>query len=318
MTLLEAFEQGNIRALSRIVSYVENEAEEYQALLGRLYAKVGRSLRIGITGPPGAGKSTLVNCLAHEFLNEGKRVGIVAVDPTSPFTGGALLGDRVRMNEFPSDGRVYFRSMATRGATGGLTDATDNITVVYDAFGFDITLIETVGVGQVELDIVDACDVVVVVIVPESGDSVQTMKAGLMEIADIFCVNKADRPGAERIAAEIQMAMDARAKVPGAWGVPVIPTEATNRKNIDKLHQRIQEFVTRTKASGQFEKHRREQVRLKLLHVVRQRFQREFLEHFVSDAELDRLVEEVQSGRSNPYLAGGQLYRHFSERTSGA
>ena len=315
MTVLESFEQGDIRALSRVVSHVENEAEQFQELLGRLYAKVGRALRIGITGPPGSGKSTLVNALTNEFLKEGKRIGIIAVDPTSPFTGGALLGDRVRMNEFPPDGRVYFRSMATRGATGGLAAATDNVTVVYDAFGFDITLIETVGVGQVELDIIDTCDVVVVVIVPESGDSVQTMKAGLMEIADIFCVNKSDRPGAERIAAELHMAVDSRKKSPGAWQLPIISTEAVNRKNVDRLHLKINEFVDFIRQNGQFDKHRREQLKLKLLHIVKQRFQREFLEHLTVDSELDRIADTIRSGKANPYSAGDELYQRFARKS---
>lgn len=314
MTILETFEQGDIRALSRVVSYVENETDRFQDVLARLYPKVGRALRIGITGPPGSGKSTLVNALTHEFLRESKRIGIIAVDPTSPFTGGALLGDRVRMNEFPSDGRVYFRSMATRGATGGLAAATDNVTVVYDAFGFDITLIETVGVGQVELDIIDTCDVVVVVLVPESGDSVQTMKAGLMEIADIFCVNKSDRPGAERIAAELHMAVDTRKKIPGAWALPVISTEAVNKKNIDKLYLKIADFVTFIQKNGQFERHRREQLKLKLLQIVKQRFHRELLDHLTVDSELDQIADEIRSGRTNPYAAGEKLYQRFSSK----
>jgi LAO/AO transport system kinase len=295
---------------------VENEAEQFQELLGRLYSKVGRALRIGITGPPGSGKSTLVNALTHEFLKEGKRIGIIAVDPTSPFTGGALLGDRVRMNEFPPDGRVYFRSMATRGATGGLAAATDNITVVYDAFGFDISLIETVGVGQVELDIIDTCDVVVVVIVPESGDSVQTMKAGLMEIADIFVVNKADRPGAERIAAELHQAVDSRKKAQGAWPLPIISTEAVNRKNIDRLHLKILEFTDFIRQNGQFDRHRRRQLKLKLMHIVKQRFQREFLDHLTVDSELDRIADEIRSGRTNPYTAGEELYVRFAKQAA--
>ena len=307
------FESGDIRALSRLVSHVENRADGYQKLLEKMYAKVGRALRVGITGPPGSGKSTLVNLLTHEFIARQQRVGIIAVDPSSPFTGGALLGDRVRMNEFPSDGRVYFRSMATRGATGGLAAATDNVTIVYDAFGFDITLIETVGVGQVELDIIDTCDVVVVVIVPESGDAVQTMKAGLMEIADIFCVNKSDRPGAERIAAELRMAMETRKRVEGAWAPSVIATEAVNRKGIDRLHNEIHRFVDFARSSGQFEKHRREQVRRKILSVLKARFQQEFLDKLASEGHVDEAIEKILNGTDNPYRIGDRLYQQFTK-----
>lgn len=314
MTLLESFYQGDVRALSRIISYIENRDTDYQKLLEEFYRKVGRALRIGVTGPPGSGKSTLVNTLAHEFLQTGKKVGIIAVDPSSPFTGGALLGDRVRMIEFPSDGSVYFRSMATRGATGGLAAATDNVTVVYDAFGFDITLIETVGVGQVELDIIDACDVVVVVIVPESGDAVQTMKAGLMEIADIFCVNKADRPGAERIAAELRQAVSARKHRDGAWAVPVLLTEAINRKNIDKLFAKIHEFVEFSKMNGQFAKHRRRQVERKILSIVRGKFQQDFVNELTSLEEFDRTIDDILEGKTNPFRVGEKLYLRFVEQ----
>jgi LAO/AO transport system kinase len=311
MTVLESFRTGDVRALAKVVSHVENMGEGYQDLLGSLYAQAGRSLRVGITGPPGAGKSTLVNTLAHMYLTEGKRIGIIAVDPTSPFTGGALLGDRVRMNEFPMDGSVFFRSMATRGATGGLATATDNVTVVYDAFGFDITLIETVGVGQVELDIVDSCDTVVVVIVPESGDSVQTMKAGLMEIADIFCVNKADRPGAERIAAELQMAMDAKKKTVGGWPAPVIQTEAITKKNVDRLFIKINEHIEFQRSHGLFERHRRDQVKRKIVNILRARFDREFLDRVTAHTEFDRLVDAIISGETNPFRVGDDLYRQF-------
>lgn len=313
MTLYESFQQGDIRALSRLVSHVENRADGYQKLLEKMYASVGRALRVGITGPPGSGKSTLVNQLTHEFIARQQRVGIIAVDPSSPFTGGALLGDRVRMNEFPSDGRVYFRSMATRGATGGLAAATDNVTIVYDAFGFDITLIETVGVGQVELDIIDTCDVVVVVIVPESGDAVQTMKAGLMEIADIFCVNKSDRPGAERIAAELRMAMETRKRVEGAWAPSVIATEAVNRKGIDRLHNEINRFVEFARSNGQFEKHRREQVRRKILSVLKARFQQEFLDKLAGEGHVDEAIEKILNGTDNPYRIGDLLYQQFTK-----
>jgi LAO/AO transport system kinase len=312
MNSLEGFAQGDIRSLSRIVSQVENRTDGFRELLGSLYPKAGRSIRIGITGPPGSGKSTLVNGLAHLYLKETKKVGILAVDPSSPFTGGALLGDRVRMNEFPTDGSIYFRSMATRGATGGLSAASDDVAIVYDAFGFDVTIMETVGVGQVELDVIDACDTVVVVIVPESGDAVQTMKAGLMEIADVFCVNKSDRPGSERIAAELNQTLSLRKKIEGGWSVPVVPTEATNKKNIDLLYQRIGEHLQFIRSNGQFERHRREQLRKKLLHHLQSRFEREFLESLGSQSEFDRIIDDIIAGKSDPYKSGDLLYSRFA------
>ncbi len=311
MTVLDEFFAGEIRALAKIISAVENHSEGYQNLVGRLYARAGKAVRIGITGPPGSGKSTLVNCLAHEFLNQGKRVGIIAVDPTSPFTGGALLGDRVRMNEFPSDGSVYFRSMATRGAGGGLASATDNVAVVYDAFGFDITLIETVGVGQVELDIIDTCDTVVVVIVPESGDAVQTMKAGLMEIGDIFCINKADRPGSERIAADLRHTLSVRKKIEGRWDPPVEMTEAQNRKGIDKLVQKIDAHLSFLHSSGSFAAHRREQIKKKILHILTERFKEEFVADITRRSHLDQTADEILKGTTNPYAVSAKLYEGF-------
>jgi LAO/AO transport system kinase len=312
MDILKRFYNGDVRSLSRIVSFVENRSDGYRDLLAKMYKSVGRSLRIGITGPPGAGKSTLVNCLITEFLKLDKKIGVIAVDPTSPFTGGALLGDRVRMNEFSGEDRVYFRSMATRGASGGLTAATNNVTVIYDAFGFDITLIETVGVGQVELDIVDNCDVVVVVMVPESGDAVQTMKAGLMEIANIFCVNKADRPGSERIVSELRQAMEHRKKYETDWKISVIPTEAVNGKNINKLMAKIFAYVDFVKANGEFETHRRNQIQKQIMNVLQFRFQRDFVEKLKNNPEFKTIIDEIFSGKSDPYSIGDQLYRKFS------
>jgi LAO/AO transport system kinase len=311
MTVVDSFFEGNIRSLSKIISFVEDKQDGYQDLLGRLYSHVGHSLRIGITGPPGAGKSTIVNGLARQFLSQGKKVGVIAVDPTSPFTGGALLGDRVRLSDLPTDGRFFFRSMATRGATGGLAEATGNATVIYDAFGFDITLIETVGVGQVELDVVDACDSVVVVIVPESGDAVQTMKAGLMEIADTFCVNKADRPGAEQLVADLRYALRTFAKPKANWKVPVLATEAVNGKNIPELREKIEAHIQAGQESGDFEAHRNRQLKKKILNIIKSRFQRDFLERLSSEMEFDQVVNGVLSGDTNPYKISEELYRQF-------
>jgi LAO/AO transport system kinase len=222
--LLDRFRARQRAALARVISIVENQREGFHAVLHELHAGVVEARLIGITGPPGAGKSTITAALIERFRGRGQTVGVIAVDPTSPYTGGALLGDRIRMNEVAQDDGVFIRSMATRGALGGLAAATREVIDVVAAYGFDVILVETVGVGQSELDIAAAADSTVVVLVPESGDSIQTMKAGLMEAADLFVVNKADRPGAPRLAREVEMMLhlrlgDAMKSIPAHHGV---------------------------------------------------------------------------------------------------
>lgn len=221
--LLDLFESGQSAALARAVSIVENQRAGFDLLMNALHHKLGGARRIGVTGPPGAGKSTIATQLVAAWRAQGKRVGVVAVDPTSPFTGGALLGDRIRMESVALDPGVFIRSMATRGSLGGLAAATRDVCDVLDAFGFDVILIETVGVGQSELDVARTADCTVVVLVPESGDSIQTLKAGVMEIADVFVVNKADRPGADRLGNDIELMlglrMGAAGNVPAHHGV---------------------------------------------------------------------------------------------------
>ncbi len=315
MVSLDKFYKGNIRALSQLISAIEYQQNGVHKTLGEIFPKAASSIKIGITGPPGAGKSTLVNSLAHQFIDSGSKVGILAVDPTSPFTGGALLGDRVRMNEFPIDGRVYFRSMATRGSSGGLSAATDDAAVALGAFGFDIIIIETVGVGQIELDVIDACDAVLVVVVPESGDSVQTMKAGLMEIGNIFVVNKSDRSGADRMAAEIRYAIDTWKKIDTEWEIPVVNTDATSGKNLDKLFESINKYINYIKDSGKLDVKRFDQVSKKILFVIQNRFAREFSDYVSSDINIDSIVEDIVKGSANPYDAAEEIYsRLLSER----
>ncbi len=208
--LLAEFDAGRRTALARVISVIENERDGHEAVLRTLHYRLGHAHRIGITGPPGAGKSTLSAALIQRLRQRDESVGVVAVDPTSPFTGGALLGDRIRMNDIAQDDGVFIRSMATRGSLGGLAVTTKEVADVLDAFGFDRVLLETVGVGQSELDIAATADTTIVILVPESGDSIQTMKAGLMEAADLFVVNKADRPGADRLAHEVEMMLHLR------------------------------------------------------------------------------------------------------------
>ena len=222
--LIADLEARRPAALARAISIVENQRQGFDTLLGALHPRIGRGRRIGITGPPGAGKSTVTTQLATQYREAGLTVGIVAVDPTSPFTGGALLGDRIRMESVALDPGVYIRSLATRGSLGGLSASTRAVADVLDAYGFDRILMETVGVGQSELDIARSADSTVVILVPESGDSIQTLKAGLMEIADIFVVNKADRPGADRVRTDIELMLGMRSgealrNVPAHHGV---------------------------------------------------------------------------------------------------
>lgn len=232
--ILEGFEKGDERALARLITFVEN-LWEIDEIFRRIYPKVGKAYRVGITGPPGAGKSTLVDKLAVDLLERGFRVSIIAVDPSSPFTGGAVLGDRLRMVKAMERG-IFIRSMASRGSLGGLAETTGMVADVLDAFGYDMVLIETVGVGQSEVDVVKATDTVVVVLVPEAGDSVQALKAGLMETADVFVVNKADREGADRFIRELSAVVSLS---PNEWKPPIIKTVALSGEGIKDLADAI-------------------------------------------------------------------------------
>lgn len=338
--LLGDFDAGRNAALARVVSIVENHRPGFDRLLARMQPRIGRARRIGITGPPGAGKSTLTTGLARMYREAGLTVGIVAVDPTSPFTGGALLGDRVRMESVALDPGVFIRSMATRGSLGGLAASTREVTDVLDAFGFDRVLIETVGVGQTELDIARTADTSVVVLVPESGDSIQTLKAGLMEIADIFIVNKADRPGADRLRNELELMLGLRngatlknvpahhgldlgramtrdeqlAMNPGRaaraaakagslehWTPAVLRTVGIKSEGLGDVMAALDQHFRYLEASGTLGQRRRARLRERVVDVVGERVHDRLWNDAGTNRWLDDQLAALEAGTTNPF-----------------
>jgi LAO/AO transport system kinase len=301
-------------ALSRIITLVENDHRDSAKILDTLYPMTGKALRVGITGPPGAGKSTLVEQLAFQMRRSSLKVGIVAVDPTSPFSGGALLGDRVRMSRVFLDEGVFIRSMASRGSAGGVAWKTLEVCEVLDAFGCDRILIETVGVGQSELEIADAAHSTVVVLVPESGDGVQAMKAGLMEIGDIFVINKSDRESAELARMALESALELR-ETDNGCRPPVVSTIALEGKGVDELFLKIEERLAFLVSSGKIEMRRRECVRSKIAGILKTRI----LEREWRQGQLQRLIEEettkVLRGASTPYKSAESLFERLGARS---
>ena len=297
--------RGDIRAVARAIRAVEDDWPGSRDLLKRLFPHAGRALTLGITGPPGAGKSTLVDRLTTQFRKAGKTVGVVAVDPTSPFTGGAILGDRIRMQNHATDEGVFIRSMATRGALGGLSATTAAALLVLDASSKDILIVETVGVGQDEVDIASEADVAVVVLVPGLGDEVQALKAGIMEIADVFVVNKADRDGADRLASEIEMMLSLTGDTKGDRP-PVVRTVGVMSQGIDELIKTIDEVRASREASGQFQQRRKDrllrqfetQVEVLVKEKVRRRID-------ALDSSL-KLRDRVQNRTIDPYSAADE------------
>jgi len=297
--LLRDFGAGSKRAVARLISIVENQRAEAHTVLDRLYAGIGRARRIGITGPPGAGKSTLVDQLVLRAVQADRRVGIVAVDPTSPFTGGALLGDRIRLGDAANDARVFFRSLASRGSLGGLSLHTAEVVDVLDAFGCADVLIETVGVGQSELDIAEKAHTTVVVLVPESGDGVQAMKAGLMEIADVFVVNKADRPGAAQLVADLNGTLELRAHE--GWRPVVLQARARDGEGVDELVAALDAHTAWLDQSGERAAKLRRAMESRVRDLVQDRLVRDTFETPETKALFAAGLEAIVSGASTPY-----------------
>jgi LAO/AO transport system kinase len=299
--LVAGVRAGDTRAVARAISLVEDARPEARALLAALFPHAGGSLVVGVTGPPGAGKSSLVDRLTAHLRRQGRTVGIVAVDPTSPFSGGAILGDRIRMQAHATDPGVFIRSMATRGHLGGLAATTDQALLVLSASGKDVILVETVGVGQDEVEIVGTADVSVVVLVPGLGDEVQALKAGIMEIADVFVVNKADRDGVERVVAEIASMLSlasADAEPPA-----VVKTVATRDEGIAELLEAVEAFHQRASESGALAKKRRAQMRRQLEDAVRQRVMGHVFRRVVPPEELERTLERLAARAIDPFTA---------------
>jgi GTPase len=298
--LVERVRSGDVRALARTVSLVENDAASAAEVLSACFPYSGQALRIGITGAPGAGKSTIVDKLARHYRGAGITVGVIAVDPTSPFTGGAILGDRIRMQENLSDPGFYVRSMATRGSLGGLARTTADVASVIEASGKEIVLIETVGVGQDEIDIVRLSDVTIVVLVPGMGDDVQSLKAGIMEIADLFVVNKADRHGADRVEKEVR-AMQSLASSYGDWTPPIVKTIASSGEGIDILIEAIAQTKQWLEKDGRMEVRRRKFWRERITEMMRHALMRQVRRHGLSDEELEAYASRVASKEEDPY-----------------
>jgi LAO/AO transport system kinase len=304
---------GNPRALARVISIVEDRTPESTELLKALFPYSGNAVLLGLTGSPGAGKSTLVDQIARHYRKQGKTIGIVAVDPTSPFSGGAILGDRIRMQSHYADAGIYIRSMATRGSLGGLASTTADVATVLDASGRDLVMIETVGVGQDEVDIVTLADVTVVVLVPGMGDDVQTIKAGIMEIADVFVINKADRDGAERVEREIR-AMQSLAMRSDNWTPPIVKTVASDGTGVPEVLKAIESYQAHLCQNDLGSRRRVENWRKRIAEMLRDALFQRVTSDYLGDGQAERIAAEVAEHKRDPYSLVEEMVRELGKR----
>jgi LAO/AO transport system kinase len=304
---------GDPRAIARAISLIEDEAPLAADVVRAIFPQTGRAFLVGVTGPPGAGKSTLVDRLTTEVRTHGQSVGVIAVDPTSPFTGGAILGDRLRMQTHSADPGVFIRSMATRGHLGGLAPATTDAALVLDAAGKAVVIIETVGVGQDEVDIVRTADVSVLILVPGTGDDVQALKAGIMEIADIFVINKADREGADRMVTAVESNLALQSFAAGEWRPPILKTSATTGQGVPELWAAIERFRAHTELA------RERRVRARSEFRLRELLTHQFLQHLegevLAPGELDAILSRIASRTLDPYSAAAEILSRTLART---
>jgi LAO/AO transport system kinase len=303
---------GSVRALAKLITMVENEMPEALEALRRLYPQTGRAYIVGITGPPGSGKSTLTDKITKELRKQNFTVGIIAVDPTSPFTGGALLGDRLRMQDITSDEGVFVRSMATRGTLGGLSKATADTVKVLDAFGKDFIIIETVGVGQDEVDIVRTADTTLLISVPGLGDDIQAMKAGIMEIGDIFVVNKADREGADRVVTELSLMLDL-SPAKSAWRPPVVKTVGTLGEGIQELVEKILAHRKFLEEGEGLVKKRNTRAREEIINLIEKEISKYIHKMLKYDVTFDEVIEQVVARQKDPYSYAQAITEPFAK-----